>query len=361
MPSDTFGTLFRLTTFGESHGPGIGGIVDGCPAGLRLSEGDVQRELDRRRPGDGGAAGTTRREDDRVRLLSGVYEGRTTGTALAFFIANENQRPADYARLAQSFRPGHADFTYTAKYGTRDPRGGGRASARETAARVAGGAVALRLLEEEGITLHACTLELGGIACECADIAGAPERPYFAADERVVPAWEERIRAVRAAGDSLGAVVRIEAHGVPAGLGEPVFGKLDALLAGAIMSVGAVKGVEIGAGFASARMLGSEHNDAILPGGLFASNNAGGVLGGISSGQRVVLRAAVKPIPSIALPQRSVDLRGNPVELRVGGRHDICAVPRIVPVLKAMSALVLADLLLLQRRMARAASPAGSP
>ena len=349
--ADCFGTLFRLTTFGESHGRGIGGVVEGCPAGLALSEADMQLELDKRRPGSGGPASTARKESDTARLLSGVYEGKTTGTALAFFIANEGQRSGDYAEFARLFRPGHADFTYTGKYGLRDLRGGGRASARETAARVAGGAIALRLLAAEGISVHACTVELGGIACSRIDVPGADARPYFAADEEILPAWDARVREVRGMGDSIGAIVRVEARGMPVGLGEPVFGKLDALLAGAFMSVGAVKGVEIGDGFASARMLGSEHNDALLPGGRFASNHAGGVLGGISSGQDIVVCAAVKPIPSIALPQQTVDADGRAAEIRVGGRHDCCAAPRIVPVLKAMCALTLADLLLQQRRM----------
>jgi len=351
MTGNTFGALFRLTSFGESHGPGVGGVVDGCPAGLELCEADIQKELDLRRPGSAKLAGTARKESDAVRLFSGVYAGQTTGTPIAFVIANEDQRSADYTTLARLFRPGHADFSYQAKYGLRDPRGGGRASARETASRVAGGAIAQRLLASEGISVHACTLEIGGIACDCDTIATAGSRPYFAGDERVVPAWEERIKNVRGLGDTLGGIVQIEAHGVPAGLGEPVFGKLDALLAAALMSVGAVKGVEQGAGFKAARMLGSEHNDALLPGGRFASNNAGGVLGGISSGQNIILRAAVKPIPSIAREQNTVDIEGNPTTITVGGRHDICAIPRIVPVLKAMVALVLADTVLQQRRM----------
>ncbi|MDR0466441.1 MAG: chorismate synthase, partial [Deltaproteobacteria bacterium] len=265
MTGSTFGAVFRLTSFGESHGPGVGGVVDGCPAGLELCEADIQKELDQRRPGSGKLAGSARREPDAVRLLSGVYEGKTTGTPIAFYVANEDQRSADYDDLARLFRPGHADFTYQAKYGLRDPRGGGRSSGRETAARVAGGAIAQRLLAGTGVGVYACTLEIGGIACECADIAAAASRPYFAGDERVIPAWEERIRKVLDQGDTLGGVVQIEARGVPAGLGEPVFGKLDALLAGALMSVGAVKGVEVGSGFAAARMLGGEHNDALLP------------------------------------------------------------------------------------------------
>jgi len=350
MIGSTFGTLFRLTSFGESHGPGIGGVVDGCPAGLELCEADIQKELDLRRPGSAGPAGTARKEADIARLLSGVYEGKSTGTPIAFFIANEDQRSADYSELARLFRPGHADFAYQAKYGLRDPRGGGRSSGRETAARVAGGAIAQRLLASQGVSVHACTLEIGGIACECDNIVTAGSRPYFAGDERIIPAWDERLKKVRALGDSLGGIVQIEAYGVPAGLGEPVFGKLDAMLAAALMSVGAVKGVEQGAGFKAARMLGSEHNDALLPGGRFASNNAGGVLGGISSGQDIILRAAVKPIPSIAREQKTVDAEGNPAPITVGGRHDICAIPRIVPALKAMVALVLADMLLQQRR-----------
>ena len=353
MTGSTFGTAFRLTSFGESHGPGIGGVVDGCPAGLALCEADIQKELDQRRPGSAVPAGTARKESDTVRLLSGVYEGISTGTPIAFFIANEDQRSADYSELARLFRPGHADYAYQAKYGRRDPRGGGRSSGRETAVRVAGGAIAQRLLAHDGISVHACALEIGGIACECGDITTAGSRPWFAGDARIVPAWEERVQNVRALGDSLGGIVQIEAHGVPAGLGEPVFGKLDALFAAALMSVGAVKGVEIGTGFSAARMLGSEHNDALLPGGRFASNNAGGVLGGISSGQNIILRAAVKPIPSIAQEQKTVDIEGNPVTITVGGRHDICAIPRIVPVLKAMAALVLADMLLQQRRQER--------
>ena len=351
MTGSTFGAIFRLTSFGESHGPGIGGVVDGCPAGLELCEADIQKELDLRRTGSAKLAGTARKESDAVRLLSGVYAGKTTGTPIAFFIANEDQRSADYGELARLFRPGHADFAYQAKYGLRDPRGGGRSAARETAARVAGGAIAQQLLASKGISVHACTLEIGGIACECGDITTAEKLPYFAGDERIVPLWENRIKNVRALGDSLGGIVQVEGHGLPAGLGEPVFGKIDALLAAALMSVGAVKGVEVGSGFQAARMLGSEHNDALLPGGRFASNNAGGILGGITSGQDIILRASVKPIPSIAREQKTVDIEDNPATITVGGRHDICAIPRIVPVLKAMTALVLADVVLQQRRM----------
>lgn len=351
MSGNSFGRVLRLTTFGESHGAGIGGVLDGCPAGLALDTACIQAELDRRKPGSAGLAGTARKEADRVKLLSGVFEGRTTGTPIAFLIANEDQRSRDYGNLARCYRPGHADWSYDAKYGFRDYRGGGRASARETAARVAGGAIAQALLAEEGISVRAATVELGGIAVEQLDMDGALERPYFAADAAVVERWDGLVAEVRAEGDTLGGIVQIVADGVPAGLGEPVFDKLDATLAAALMSVGAVKGVEVGSGFAAARSRGSWNNDPLLPGGLFASNNAGGILGGISSGQQIVLRAAVKPIPSIALEQQSVDVEGKLVNLRVGGRHDICAIPRVVPVLRAMTALALADALLLQRRM----------
>lgn len=359
MAGSSFGHVFRLTTFGESHGAGIGGVVDGCPAGLPLDEAFIQTRLDRRKPGAGGAgglAGTARKESDTVRLLSGVFEGRTTGTPIAFFIANDDQRSRDYGELARLYRPGHADMAYDAKYGLRDYRGGGRSSGRETAARVAAGAIAEALLARHGICVLAAAVELGGLPVQNIDMSAAVHTPYFAADAAAVPAWEALIREVRGQGDTLGGIVQVEAHGVPAGLGEPVFHKLDAALAAALMSVGAVKGVETGAGFAAARLRGSQNNDALLPGGAsggirFASNNAGGILGGISSGQDIVLRAAVKPIPSVAREQRTVDRDGQPASLIVGGRHDICAIPRIVPVLAAMTALTLADALLLQRRM----------
>lgn len=356
MASNTFGQLWRLSSFGESHGPAIGGVVDGCPAGIALDAACIQAELDRRKPGadgSGGLAGTTRKESDTVQVLSGLFEGYTTGTPIGFTIANEDQRSRDYGPLATAYRPGHADCTYDAKYGRRDYRGGGRSSGRETAVRVAGGAIAQAFLATLGIRIFAATVELGGIAVPAVDMQGADSLPYFAAHADSIPTWDALVREVRGAGDTVGGIVQIEAHHVPAGLGEPVFGKLDALLAGALMGVGAVKGVEVGAGFAAARLRGSANNDPIV--GVqplrFASNAAGGILGGISSGQDIVLRAAIKPIPSIAQEQHTMDAAGNPLDLRVGGRHDICAIPRIVPVLKAMSALVLADAVLLQRRM----------
>lgn len=361
--SSTFGRVFTLTTYGESHGPGLGGVVDGCPAGIALDEALIQRELDRRRPGrrvGAGKAGTARDESDTVHVLSGVFEGVTTGTPIAFHIANEDTRSADYGPLAEIWRPGHADLGYDAKYGLRDYRGGGRSSGRETAARVAGGAIAQALLAVHGIRVRAFATELGGIPAPRAegDPDGAEDRPYCAASAAVVPAWDELVAATRARGDTLGGVVTVEACGVPAGLGEPVFHKLDAVLAQALMSVGAVKGVEVGAGFAAARLRGSQNNDLMRPGTpetgrgpVWESNHAGGILGGISTGAPVVLRAAVKPIPSVARSQRVLNRRGESLELAMGGRHDICAIPRVVPVLRAMTALVLADMLLAQCRM----------
>lgn len=363
MPGSTFGRLFCLTTFGESHGPALGGVVDGCPSGIPLNTAFIQSRLNRRRPGKSGSAGlagTSRDEADAVRLLSGIFEGRTTGTPIAFVIENTDQRSRDYGNLATVYRPGHADISYDAKYGLRDYRGGGRASGRETVARVAGGAIAEALLARHGIIVSAATVELGGIAIPVIDapaihaIDTAHSRAYYAAHDAIIPQWDALVREAKDAGDTLGGIVQIVARGVPAGLGEPVFAKLDAQLAAALMSVGAVKGVEIGAGFSAARLRGSQNNDSPLPvaaGGGFASNHAGGILGGISSGQDIILRAAIKPIPSIAKEQETVDIHGSRVLLNIGGRHDICAIPRIVPVLTAMTALVLADALLMQQRM----------
>ncbi len=360
MAGNTFGRALRLTTFGESHGPGLGGIIDGCPAGLELTEAHIQAELDRRKPGHGPTA-TKRKESDTVRLLSGVFEGCTTGTPIAFFVANEDQRSGDYGNLAEAFRPGHADWAYFQKYnGLRDHRGGGRSSGRETAARVAGGVIAKKILARRGVSILAGCVELGGIAAPLwgLDMNGAATRPYCAAAPSVVSQWDALVAEARKAGETLGGIVRIEARNVPAGLGEPVFDKLDAVLAHALMSVGAVKGVEVGQGFAAAALRGSQNNDPMLPADTpepgkarFASNHAGGILGGISSGQDIVLRAAVKPIASIAITQQTVDRQGQPVDILIGGRHDLSAIPRIVPVLEAMTALALADALLLQQRM----------
>jgi len=349
MSANTFGSLFRLTTYGESHGPAIGAVLDGCPAGLPLTQEMIQQGLDRRRPGQGGPASTARKEADTVCILSGVFEGVTTGTPIGLLIENTDQRSKDYSNVKDVYRPGHADFTYQAKYGVRDYRGGGRASARETAARVAGGEIARQMLAKCGITVSSYTKEIGDLPAQCLDIPGAPGRPFNAPDDYVVDLWEDRIRQVKAEGDSLGGIVCVTATGVPAGLGEPVFDKLDARLAYALMGVGAVKAVEIGEGIQAARNYGSKNNDAITPEG-FASNRAGGVLGGISSGQEIVVRCAVKPIPSVAKEQQTITVDGKPTTIVVGGRHDACAIPRINPVLEAMVCLTLADFWLLSGR-----------
>lgn len=356
MSGSTFGKIFRLTTFGESHGPALGGIVDGCPAGVAVSEADIQAELDLRKPG-GGPVGTKRKEADKVQLLSGIFEGKTTGTAIGFVIANEDQRSRDYGNLADVFRPGHADWSYFQKYrGIRDYRGGGRASGRETACRVVGGAIAKKLLAAAcNASIVGACVELGGITVppEEQDLDGALARPYFAASDKAPSLWDEAVAKARSAGDTLGGIARIVARNIPAGLGEPVFGKLDATLAAALMSVGAVKGVEVGDGFLSARRAGSQNNDPILPGQppVFGSNHAGGILGGISSGQDIILQAALKPIASIAREQQTIDKRGNAATILIAGRHDLAALPRALPVLTAMTALALADALLLQSRM----------
>ncbi len=347
MAGNTFGQVFRVTTWGESHGPALGAVIDGCPPGLPLSPGDVQLELARRRPGVQEHA-SPRQEPDAVEILSGVFEGRTTGTPISLMVYNRDVKSQDYDALRDVFRPGHGDFTFQAKYGIRDHRGGGRASARETVARVAAAAVAQKVLDRDGIRVLAYTLELGGVRAEKLGEAGIWDNPFFCPDPEVVPAMAARVQEVKARGDSLGGLVQVRVQGCPPGLGEPVFDKLDAILAQAVMSVGAVKGVEIGAGFGAARMLGSEHNDPLIPGG-FASNYAGGILAGISTGDELVVTAAVKPISSIAREQQTVDLEGRPRTISVGGRHDISAIPRIVPVILAMVRLTLADFLLRQR------------
>ncbi|SHN54379.1 chorismate synthase [Desulfovibrio litoralis] len=349
MFGSTFGHLFRLTTFGESHGVALGGVIDGCPSGIMLDENIIQTELDLRRPGTS-LASTTRNEADRVEILSGVFNGMTMGTPIAFMVRNKDHKSDAYDNLKEIFRPGHADYTYTAKYHYRDHRGGGRSSGRETLSRVAGGAVAQAFLNTHDIKLQAYTVELGGIVAERIDISRSFERPYFSPDPNVLVKWNDLVTKTRGEGDSLGGVVEIVAKNVPPGLGEPVFAKLDAIIAAAIMSVGAVKGVEIGSGFAAARMKGSEHNDPITKDG-FQGNNSGGILGGISSGQDIVVRAAIKPIPSISKEQETITRNGVKTSLKIEGRHDISAIPRIVPVLKAMLALSLADALLMQKRM----------
>lgn len=351
MAGNTFGKVFQITTWGESHGTGIGAVVDGCPPGFPLSAEDIQAELDRRRPGQGGPAASPRKEPDRVEILSGIFEGRTTGTPICLTIYNKDAHSKSYDHLRDIFRPGHGDISYLKKYGIRDHRGGGRASARETAARVAAGAIAKKLLAHHGITVTAYTVAMGGVATAKRDLTAIGQNPLGCPDAEAAERMLARIEEVRQQGDTLGGIVEILATGCPAGLGEPVFDKLDGELAGALMSIGAVKGVEIGAGFAAAAMLGSENNDPLIPAG-FASNNAGGILAGISNGDAIICRVAVKPIPSIAKEQQTVNLDNQPTTIKIGGRHDIAAIPRILPVCEAMVALTLVDHLLRQKTIA---------
>jgi chorismate synthase len=342
MSGNSFGKLFVTTTFGESHGAALGGVVDGCPPGLELSEADLQRDLDRRRPGKSRHT-TQRRESDRVQILSGVFEGRTTGTPIGLLILNEDQRSKDYSDIAASFRPGHADYTYTMKFGRRDYRGGGRSSARETAIRVAAGGIAKKCLQDRlGVRVRGFLSQLGPIRPEGFDWDAVERNPFFCPDTAAVPRLEAYMDALRKEGDSIGAEVTVVAEGVPPGLGEPVFDRLDADIAGALMSVNAVKGVEIGAGFRCVTQKGSEHRDELTPEG-FLSNNAGGVLGGISSGQDIVARIALKPTSSIRLPGRTVDVRGRATEIVTTGRHDPCVGIRATPIAEAMLAMVLMD------------------
>ena len=348
MSGNTFGTVFQLTSFGESHGAAVGAVVSGVPAGLGIDTEFIQSELDRRRPGSGIPGSTPRSEPDRVRVLSGVFNGVSTGTPIAMVIENTNQRSSDYDALNGCFRPGHADYTYCRKYGVRDWRGGGRASGRETAARVAAGAIAKLLLETSGVSVRAGVEAVGGAACPEFDFDEPRRNELYALHARTVPEMRREISDAAREHDSVGGIVRCLATGVPAGLGEPVFDKLDAVLAHAMLSIGAVKGVEFGSGFACAGMRGSQNNDPITTGG-FASNHAGGILGGISDGDDLIFRLAVKPTPSIGLKQNTVDENGNAREIEISGRHDVCIVPRVVPVVEAMTALVLADMLLLQR------------
>ncbi|MBN1932105.1 MAG: chorismate synthase [Desulfobacterales bacterium] len=347
MPGNTFGKLFKITTWGESHGPAVGVVIDGCPPRLPLNEGLIQALLDRRRPG-GSEASTRRKEPDQAKILSGVFEEMTTGTPILIMIQNRDADSGAYKPYANVFRPGHGDITYTAKYGIRDWRGGGRASARETVGRVAAGAVAKAFLDTENIKVSAYTLELGGIRAVQRDWEAIDQNPFFCPDREAAAEMIRRIDTIRAKGDSIGGIVEILATHVPGGLGEPVFDKLDADLAKALMSIGAIKGVEIGAGFESATKLGSENNDSITAKG-FASNHAGGILAGISNGDDIVIRVAVKPIPSIQIEQKTIDSSGNAFNLSVKGRHDICAIPRINVVCEAMVSLVLVDHLLRQR------------
>jgi chorismate synthase len=342
MSGNTLGHLFTVTTFGESHGPAIGCVVDGCPPGLALGEADIQPDLDRRRPGTSRHV-TQRQEPDRVEILSGVHEGVTTGTPIALLIRNEDPRSKDYSSIARTFRPGHADYTYLHKYGVRDPRGGGRSSARLTAPVVAAGAIARKWLGlAYGTVVRGRMSQLGELAVPLADWAEVPRNPFFAADAAVVPRLEAYMDALRRAGDSCGARIDVEATGVPVGLGEPLFDRLDADIAHAMMGINAVKGVEIGAGFASVAQRGSEHGDELTPEG-FVGNNAGGILGGIATGQPITVSIAIKPTSSIRVARRSVDVDGTPVEVETLGRHDPCVGIRATPIAEAMLLLVLMD------------------
>lgn len=344
MSGNSFGTIFRITTFGESHGEALGLVIDGCPSGFALDIDAIRKEMDRRRPG-GTKLGTSRNESDMIHVLSGLYEGRTTGAPIAMVLFNENQNSKDYGKLKDVFRPGHADFTYEKKWGIRDPRGGGRSSGRETSARVAAGAVAKQILSSRGVRIYAGVRAIGGIVAEGTDFVPPFSPPLFTVsgenDERML----RLIKETKAEGDSLGGIVECRIRGLRAGIGEPCFDKLDALLAHAMLSIGAVKGIEFGLGFRAADVKGSVDNDQMDETG-FLSNNAGGILGGISTGEEIVFRIAVKPTPSISREQRTVDRDNRPVELRIDGRHDPLIVVRILPVVEAMAALVILDSML---------------
>ncbi|HET9114017.1 MAG TPA: chorismate synthase [Burkholderiales bacterium] len=342
MSGSSIGNVFCVTSFGESHGPAIGCVVDGCPPGMELTEADIQADLDRRKPGTSRHV-TQRRESDMVEILSGVFEGKTTGAPIALLIRNEDQRSKDYGNIADTFRPGHADYTYWHKYGIRDYRGGGRSSARETAVRVAAGAIARKWLHERyGVVIRGYMAQLGPIEIPFKSWDAVRDNPFFAPDADSVPALEAFMDELRKSGDSIGAKVTVVAEHVPVGWGEPVYDRLDADLAHALMSINAVKGVEIGAGFAAITQKGTEHGDELTPEG-FLSNHAGGVLGGISSGQDIVASIAIKPTSSIRLPRRSIDKAGNPTLVETHGRHDPCVGIRATPIAEAMLAIVLMD------------------
>ena len=349
MAGNSIGVLFRVTTWGESHGKALGAVVDGCPPTIELTAADIQAELERRRPGRLSAA-SARQEEDLVEILSGTFEGRTTGTPIALIIRNRDVDSAAYEELKEVFRPGHGDLTYDRKYGIRDHRGGGRASGRETVARVAAGAIAKKVIARAGIEVIAYTQELGGIPIGQVSFAEIGKNDLFCPDAKAARRMKERLEEARAQGDSLGGIVAILVKGCPAGLGEPVFDKIDADLAKALMGIGTIKGVEIGAGFQAARMTGSENNDPITSKG-FATNHAGGILAGITTGDEIVIRVACKPIPSIEKTQETIDSKGKPTRIAIHGRHDVAVIPRIIPVCEAMVAIVLADHLMRQQAL----------
>lgn len=351
MAGNTFGYLFRVTTFGESHGPAIGVVIDGVPPGMSLSITDIQAELNRRRPGQSSVT-TPRQESDQAEILSGIFDGQTTGTPLAIVIHNSDQKSSDYTNLLNIFRPGHADFTFFKKFGVRDHRGGGRASGRETAGRVAAGAVAKKILSQYGIQTIAYTKEIGGIAATVFDRTAIETNIVRTADPSVADAMIACINSARERGDSVGGIIEVLIQGCPVGLGDPVFDKFDARLAHAILSIGAIKGIEFGSGFAAARATGSNNNDTFInkDGQTHtATNNAGGILGGISNGEDIVFRAAIKPTSSIAAEQATVNTHGQAETVKISGRHDPCLCPRIVPVIEAMTNITLVDCLLLQK------------
>jgi chorismate synthase len=343
MSGNSYGKLFTITTFGESHGPALGCIIDGCPPGIDISEADLQRDLDRRKPGTSRHT-TQRREDDVVKILSGVFEGKTTGTSIGLLIENMDQRSKDYTNIAETFRPAHADYVYTHKYGFRDYRGGGRSSARETAMRVAAGGIAKKYLESKGVIIRGYLSQLGPLKVDMNkfDWAHVNENPFFSPDADIVAEMETYMDALRKEGDSIGAKISVCAEGVPVGLGEPIFDRLDAELAHALMSINAVKGVEIGDGFAVVEQKGTEHRDEMTPEG-FCSNHAGGILGGISTGQAITASIALKPTSSLRIPGRSINIKGEQIEVITKGRHDPCVGIRATPIAEAMMAIVLMD------------------
>ncbi|MBO4403970.1 MAG: chorismate synthase [Treponema sp.] len=349
MAGNSFGIVFKVTTFGESHGEGLGCIIDGCPAGIKFDYDFLQSEMARRKPGYGGAAATQRKEDDTAEVLSGVFEGITTGTPIAVLIRNTSQKSGDYSNIKDVFRPGHGDFTYFEKYGIRDYRGGGRSSGRETCARVAAGAVAKMILRENGISITAYTKKACGIEISEVDETVIEKNLMRAPDLNAAALMQEKVEQYKKEGNSAGGIIECVIRGVKPGLGEPVFDKADALLAQALLSIGAVKGIEFGAGFEAADLTGKENNDSMIKGFGFKTNNAGGILSGITNGNDIIFRIAVKPVPSIYLKQETVDIDGNECSIEIEGRHDVCLCPRIVPVVEAMAAVTMTDLLLRNR------------
>lgn len=349
MSGNTFGEIFRVTTFGESHGEGLGCIIDGCPAGIPFDADFLQSEMDRRKPGAKSAAVTNRKEADKAEVLSGIFEGKTTGTPIAIIIRNSNQHSSDYNNIKDKFRPGHADYTFHEKYGIRDYRGGGRSSGRETCARVAAGAIAKMFLKTMNVSVTAYTKKAAGIEATKTDLSEIEKNQIRTADKDAAVLMQKAIEEYHSQGNSCGGIVECLVTGLKAGLGEPVFDKLDAQLAHAIVSIGAVKGIEFGLGFDAADSNGLENNDFMRKGPVFETNNSGGILGGMSNGNDLIFRAAVKPVPSIYQKQQTIDLYGNECDILIEGRHDVCLCPRIVPVIEAMTAMTIADMILRDR------------